>query len=427
MKKLFFTILCYLHLSGAIVSNNNFVKSDLDVLKDLDIETSYIKDQKFQDFYNNFSSRYEKNYVNSLNNGEDYIPEISNILKENDVPSVFLYMAMAESNFLLDAKSSKKAMGLWQFMPGTASELGLKKNKYVDERMDFIKSTEAAVKYLTKLHNIFGSWYLAAISYNCGDGRVIEGLTRATIDMYCKANDCTNNKTIQGYQKTLNDYAKGRARYKDVNEIYNVVKNWGDYKPTINHLLAEKKGSQRQYIPDESRNYIKKIISLAMMNNNDNLDTNDNRILNRGKSSSLVRVDVSGGMLLKNIASLSGVTTDKLKKLNPHLKGNITPPSDKNTQLYIPQSKLVEFNENKKNIKANQVAKNDSENTNISVLEDDLNNIESDYVKTYVIKKGDNLFRVAKKYGTTMEKLMKDNNLKSNKVKKGDKIVIKLK
>jgi membrane-bound lytic murein transglycosylase D len=152
---------------------------------------------------------------------------------------------------------------------------------------------------------------------------------------------------------------------------------------------------------------------------------NSTKIVNRGNSSSLVRVDVSGGMLLKNIASLAGVTTDKLKKLNPHLKSNITPPSDKKTQLYIPQSKLVEFNENKRNIKTNTVAKNENENKN--VLEDDLDAIESDYVKTYIIKKGDNLFRIAKQYGTTMDKIMKDNNLKSSKVKKGDKIVIKLK
>ncbi len=403
------------------------MKSDLDILKDLDIETSYIKDQKFQDYYSNFSDKHEGSYVNSLNNGEDYIPEITNILKENDVPSVFLYMAMAESNFMLEAKSPKSALGLWQFMPGTASELGLKKNKYVDERMDFIKSTEAAVKYLTKLHGIFGSWYLAALSYNAGDGRVIEAITRATIDIYCKENDCTNNETIQGYKKTLNDFERGRAKFRDVNEIYKVVKSWDEYKPTINHLLSEKKGNNRQYLPSESRNYIKKIISLAMMNNNDKLATSDNRLLNRGRDSSLVRVDVSGGMLLKNIASLAGVTTDKLKKLNPHLKGNITPPADSKTQMYIPQSKLVEYNENKKNAKANAVTSNGDENNNNKVLEDDLDTIESDYVKTYVIKQGDNLFRVAKQYGTTTDKIMKDNNLKSNKVKKGDKIVIKLK
>ncbi len=420
MKKLFLTIFCYISLSATIVSND-FVEGDLNVLKDLDIESSYIKDQNFQNFYNKFSTKYQNSYIDSLNNGGDYIPEISTILKENNVPSVFLYMAMAESNFILEAKSPKKALGLWQFMPGTAKELGLKKNKYVDERMDFIKSTEAAVKYLTKLHNIFGSWYLAALSYNCGDGRLIEGITRATIDMYCEEHDCTNNKTIQAYQKTLKDYERGRVKYKEVRKIYNEVKDW-EYKPTINHLLTEKKGTKRQYLPDESRNYIKKIISLAMMNNNDQMFVKNKNVINQGGGSSLARVDVSGGMLLKNIASLAGVTTDKIKELNPHLKKNITPPSDKKTQLYIPQSKLAIFNENKKNKASN----NASSEKKKSVLEDDLDNFQSDYVKTYVVKKGDTIYSIAKQFKTTTDKIMKENNLKSTKLKKGDKLVIKV-
>ncbi len=418
MKKIIFTIFCVIHLSAAIVSNG-FIKSDLDVLKDLDIESSYIKDEKFQEFYSNFSTRHEKSYINNLNRGKTYIPEISNILKDNDVPSVFLYMAMAESNFVLEAKSPKKALGLWQFMPGTAKELGLKKNKYVDERMDFIKSTEAAVKYLTKLHNIFGSWYLAALSYNCGDGRLIEGITRATIDMYCEKNDCSNDRTIQSYQKTLKDYERGRVSYKEVNKIYNIVKNWHEYKPTLNHLLSERRGEKKQYLPNESRNYIKKIISLAMMNNNDNVMINSNIIVDQKNKSSLARVDVSGGILLNNIASLAGVTTDKLKKLNPHLTKNITPPISGKTQIYIPRSKLADFNENKKSM---------TENSGIDKkggLEDDLDNINSDYLQTYSVKKGDTINTVATKFGTTVEKIKKDNNLKSNKLKKGTKLVIK--
>ncbi len=109
------------------MASNDFLKNDLEVLKDLDIESSYIKDDKFQTFYESFSKKNEKHYVNNMSRGEKYIPEISRILKKNNVPSVFLYMAMAESNFVLEAQSNRKALGLWQFMPGTASEMGLKK------------------------------------------------------------------------------------------------------------------------------------------------------------------------------------------------------------------------------------------------------------------------------------------------------------
>jgi len=384
LKKIFISILCYLHLTTTIVSDE-VTKSNLKIFKDLDIETSYIKDQKFQEYYNNFFDRHERTYESSLNRGEKYIPEISNILEENNIPSVFLYMAMAESNFVLEAKSSKKALGIWQFMPGTAKELGLKKTKYVDERLDFIKSTQAAVKYLTKLHKIFGSWYLAALSYNCGDGRLIEGITRATLDLYCERNDCSKDKTIAGYKKTLKDYDNGRAKFKDINEIYKVIKTW-DLQPTLNDLLTEKKGAARQYVPAESRNYIKKIISLAMIKNEKVKDGNS-FALSKEREPSLIRVeskeDKAEGKILKNVATLAGIAPESVKKTNA------------NTKEAKPEMK-------------------------------DLENIESDYVKTYIVKKGDNLFRIAKENGVTMEALIKENNLKSKQVKPGDKIVIKV-
>jgi membrane-bound lytic murein transglycosylase D len=415
LKKLVAIIFCYLQLEATIVSNE-FVKNDLDVLRDFDIEASYIKNDKFQSFYDDFSQKNQKHYINGLNQGKDIIPEVSQILKKNNVPSVFLYMAMAESNFLLKAKSKQNALGLWQFMPGTASEMGLRRNKYVDERMDFVKSTEAAVKYLTKLHGIFGSWYLAALSYNCGDGRLIEGITRATIDLYCKENDCSRNPKIQQYKKILRDYEAGKVNYKAVNEIYNDVKTW-KYKPTINELLVDLKGSNKPYVPKESQNYIKKIISLAMMNNDNGLKINNTKYSNRGNNTSLVKVDVGGGTLLKNIANLSGITTDKLKQLNPQLKDGETPPSELKTQIYLPSSTLIKFNENKK-------SDNLQNQKDIKILKDDVENIDSDYLKTYTVQKGDNLYKIARENKTTMDKIMKDNNLKTNKVKPGDKIVI---
>ena len=409
------------------MASNDFLKNDLEVLKDLDIESSYIKDDKFQTFYESFSKKNEKHYVNNMSRGEKYIPEISRILKKNNVPSVFLYMAMAESNFVLEAQSNRKALGLWQFMPGTASEMGLKKNKYIDERMDFIKSTEAAAKYLSKLHGVFGSWYLAALSYNCGDGRLTEGLTRATIDMYCRQNDCNNNPKIQRYKKTLKDYSSGRASYKDVNAIYQDVKTW-NYKPGINDLLTDYKGSSGPYIPKESKNYIKKIISLAMMNNNGPANKFNNFGV-VGSSSQLVRVEAGSGMMLKNIANLAGVTPEKLKQLNPHLKGSETSPSESGTQIYIPTAKLNQYNENKRNAKnnASDKIKDISIVKEVKTIKDDVENIESDYLKFYTIQKNDNLYRVAKEHGMTMEKVMQDNNMKTSKVKPGDKIVIKLK
>ena len=82
------------------------------------------------------------------------MPQIKKVLRENEIPSAFLYLVMAESNFILDASSSKSAKGLWQFMRPTANHFGLKTNEYIDERMDIVKSTKAAVTYLKKTYMV---------------------------------------------------------------------------------------------------------------------------------------------------------------------------------------------------------------------------------------------------------------------------------
>ncbi len=134
----------------------------------------------YQQYQNTRNSRH---YVTKLNEASLFVPRVKDILKQEGIPDVFIYMAMAESNFTIDAKSSAKATGLWQFMHNTGIRYGLKSDMYVDERMDLVKSTIAATKYLNSLHKRFDKWYLAAISYNCGEGRVTEAITRATLDL----------------------------------------------------------------------------------------------------------------------------------------------------------------------------------------------------------------------------------------------------
>ena len=94
-------------------------------------------------------------------------PIIEPILKKNEIPDDFKYLAVIESA-LLNAVSSAGARGVWQFMPETAKEKGMEVNDCVDERYHLEKSTEAACKYLLSAKQKFGSWTLAAASYNGG-------------------------------------------------------------------------------------------------------------------------------------------------------------------------------------------------------------------------------------------------------------------
>jgi hypothetical protein len=117
-----------------------------------------------------------------------YFPIIEPILKANDIPDDFKYLAAIESNLNPRAISPAKAIGLWQLMPGTASEKSLEITDEVDERYSVEKSTEAACKYLRNAYRKYGSWIDAAVSYNAGMGRISNELsnqqTNSVVDLW---------------------------------------------------------------------------------------------------------------------------------------------------------------------------------------------------------------------------------------------------
>jgi membrane-bound lytic murein transglycosylase D len=102
-----------------------------------------------------------------LKKSKRYFETIEPILKKYGIPDDFKYLAMAESGFE-NAVSPAKAVGVWQILESTAKEYGLEVNTVVDERYDLAKSTEVACKYLLESYNKFGSWTMAAATYNVG-------------------------------------------------------------------------------------------------------------------------------------------------------------------------------------------------------------------------------------------------------------------
>jgi hypothetical protein len=135
-------------------ANENIPQSTFDVWERLDKEL-------LKNIY------WQSNTLLYFKRANKYFPIIEEILEKNNIPSDFKYLALIESGFEYKVSPSGAA-GFWQIMKGTAREYGLEVNYAIDERYHLKKSTEAACKYLQKAYDKFGSWTLAAASYNMG-------------------------------------------------------------------------------------------------------------------------------------------------------------------------------------------------------------------------------------------------------------------
>ncbi len=336
-------------LSANLTFNSNHNK-EVAILESFDIEPSFLYDPTLNKIKNSNKAIYkDKRFFKAMDDAYLFIPAIKSILAQNNIPAEFLFLAMAESHFSTRAYSAKRASGLWQFMPSTAKLYGLKIDEYVDERRDLVKSTKAAAKFLTHLHEKFGKWYLAAIDYNCGGGRLSKAIKRAKTD-------------------------------------------------ELSVLLDPKK----KYIPRESRMYIRKIVALAMMGNDEQflLNSEYEHLLNRANAYSIATVDVPRGESLKRVSKLVGIPIEELKKLNRHLKYDFAPPYLKGYEMYIPYVKLSDFKQ--------------------KYFKEEIQNI----YRVHIVSSGENLSYIGKSYGVPYKVIMDFNKLKSSRLKLKQKLII---
>jgi len=177
---------------------------------------------------------WQSNMLLLLKRSARYLPIIDSILKVNNVPSDFKYLAVIESSLLPRSRSRAGASGIWQFMKSTAKEYNLEISSEVDERFNLVKSTNAACKYLKKSYKKYNNWTLVAASYNAGMGRISKELKLQDAGSY--------------YDLYLNKET-GRYVYRilAVKEIFKNASNYG-FRYHKNDLYA--KFSMREIIVD---------------------------------------------------------------------------------------------------------------------------------------------------------------------------------
>lgn len=127
-----------------------------------------------------------------------FFPLYERMLAEYSLPDELKFLSIVESDLTPRAVSHAGAGGLWQIMPGTGRDLKLYQDDYIDERMDPVKATEAACKYLRDLYAIFGDWEMAMAAYNCGPGAVKRAMRRSGGNTFYAIYDALPKET-RGY------------------------------------------------------------------------------------------------------------------------------------------------------------------------------------------------------------------------------------
>ncbi len=211
-----------------------------------------------------------------------YTPMMKRILAEYGLPQDLIYLCLVESGFNPNAYSWARAMGLWQFISSTGRLYNLKRNWWIDERKDPVKSTHAACRFLKDLYEKFGNWELAMAAYNGGPGRV--------------------SRTIKK-QKT-NDFWKMKLRRQTM-----------DYVPLIYAAAIIAKNPEKYGFTDI---------------------VHEPEIV-------WDEVEIDRCLELSTVAKELGTTTAELKRLNPELLRKYTPPDAKKYKLKIPVGTKEKF------------------------------------------------------------------------------------
>lgn len=308
-----------------------------------------------------YSEKMGARFENMLGLCSYYMPIFQETLNRYDLPEELKAMAIIESALNPLAVSRAGAKGMWQFMYGTARMYGLHIDSFVDERLDPVKSADAAARYMKDAYDIFGDWNLAIASYNCGAGNVNRAIRRSG----------------------------GSREFWDI---------W-------------------PYLPRETRGYVPAFVgALYAMN------YYKEHGLRPAAVEMPVHVDtfkINKMLHLKQVSELVGVPLEELKSLNPQYRHEIVPGNDREYILRIPYNYTNAFIDCEDSLYRHKA----EEYFNPATIKKIKDGGDGERI-VYRVKSGDYLGKIASRYRVSVNQIKRWNNLKSNNIRVGQRLVI---
>jgi membrane-bound lytic murein transglycosylase D len=227
-----------------------------------------------------------KYYAKWLARSSKFTPMMMDKLEAAGLPKDLIYLSMIESGFSTSAYSSAAAAGLWQFIPTTGREMGLRVDWWIDERRDPEKSTDAAIKFMSRLYKQFDHWYLVWAGYNGGPGRVSRGIKKY-----------------------------GTRDFWEL-EAHNAF-------------------------PAETDNYVPKIVAAAIIGKyRDRYGFTD---IQYQEPLDYKTVTIDGNVGVDVLARCAGISSSEFKAYNPHLLQHALPPTPSKQRVHVPTEKSQTF------------------------------------------------------------------------------------
>ncbi|MEA2014781.1 MAG: LysM peptidoglycan-binding domain-containing protein [Thermodesulfobacteriota bacterium] len=379
-------------------------QSEIPFVMNKDVEKAV---QRFQRGERNF-------FISSFRRSGSYRPMILKQLKEAGLPEELSWLPLVESGFKIRALSSARALGLWQIIPSTGYMYGLKRDHWIDERMDPEKSTKAAIAYLKELHGIFGDWLTALAAYNCGEGRVLRVISRQKMnyldnfwDLYRQLPSETSNY-VPRFLATLHIIKDPEKYGMDLKQEQEKPVSFGVVK--VEKSVNLKDVAKELHISNERLNFLNSELRYKTTP-----ETYDLKIpsgmqkkfalvvgkipkAKRPGGAKYIRYKVKKGDTLSVLAERYKSSVNSIVAAN-HLSGKHRIWAGK--WLKIPSRNYVYFNKPRKSA------------------------LKEGNVATYRVKKGDSLWLLANRFGTTVSEIKRLNGFQRNNLRIGQVIRIR--